>query len=421
MGEDLEQEGRMAVRTPMQWSAGPQRRLLHGPRATASSAGRPRAATDPSTSTSPTSAVTPTRCGPSCTRSSRAYRSCPELGWGEFRAARPAGPLGPRPLLHHRRRLRGGAAQPGRPSRSRPVSAGGRPRVDLVDLLGSGRHGDRRRRGPRRHPRGVRLPLAAGPRRGAAAPALSLLTSPREAVATTVAPCAPAPPSWPSPWPPPSPSRAARATVATRAADPGVPGAGARRRARPAGHQPRRHLHPRGDGAAQQGGRRLGGQGHRPVHPAVVQGHAQRDHPRGDRHGGRHRGRAGRLHEVLHAGLRQDRPQATTAPPTRPSCSTSRPGVTSLSTRPPTPRRAPRQRDGSDVLDTFTGTVPGSAVADLFVIGDKSGTFDITYGVTDTDHELRTVAPQGTLLRRLDRDLLAPPQRLAEPVAITRP
>ena len=32
MGENLAAKGRLAVRTPMQWNAGPQRRLLHRPR-----------------------------------------------------------------------------------------------------------------------------------------------------------------------------------------------------------------------------------------------------------------------------------------------------------------------------------------------------------------------------------------------------
>ena len=31
MGENLDAEGRLAVRTPMQWTVRPQRRLLHAP------------------------------------------------------------------------------------------------------------------------------------------------------------------------------------------------------------------------------------------------------------------------------------------------------------------------------------------------------------------------------------------------------
>ena len=62
MGEDLDAEGRLAVRTPMQWTSG--RNGGFSPAAAAASCpGRwSAAASRPSTSTSPTSATTPTRC-----------------------------------------------------------------------------------------------------------------------------------------------------------------------------------------------------------------------------------------------------------------------------------------------------------------------------------------------------------------------
>ena len=62
MGEDLDLEGRMAVRTPMQWTAGAQRRLLRRPAAPAAPAGGDRRLRARSSSTSPTSGTTPTRC-----------------------------------------------------------------------------------------------------------------------------------------------------------------------------------------------------------------------------------------------------------------------------------------------------------------------------------------------------------------------
>jgi lipoprotein LprG len=96
-------------------------------------------------------------------------------------------------------------------------------------------------------------------------------------------------------------------------------------------------------------------------------------------------------------------------------------GVTSLVDKTSGLARGPKQRDGSDVLDTFTGTVPGSAVADLFVIGDESGTFDITYGVTDTDHELRKVVLEGPFYAGSTATYTLHLKRLAEAVAITRP
>ena len=83
MGEDLAVDGRMAVRTPMQWSAAAQRRLLDG---------RPAAA-DP--------AVVTGACGPEhvnvvaqmhdpdslwsfMRKLISIRRTCPELGWGTW-------------------------------------------------------------------------------------------------------------------------------------------------------------------------------------------------------------------------------------------------------------------------------------------------------------------------------------------------
>ena len=82
MGENLDIDGRMSVRTPMQWTAGenggfssaPRRRL---PRPV------PTGVCGPSTSTWPTSATTPTRCGRSSSASSRRYRQSPEIGWSD--------------------------------------------------------------------------------------------------------------------------------------------------------------------------------------------------------------------------------------------------------------------------------------------------------------------------------------------------
>ncbi len=96
-------------------------------------------------------------------------------------------------------------------------------------------------------------------------------------------------------------------------------------------------------------------------------------------------------------------------------------GVTSLIPRTTNPVQAAKQRDGSDVLQTFTGTVPGDAVADLFVIGDRSGTFDVTYGVTEGTKELRTVVLKGPFYAGSTATYTVHLTGLASPVAITRP
>lgn len=52
-------------------------------------------------------------------------------------------------------------------------------------------------------------------------------------------------------------------------------------------------------------------------------------------------------------------------------------------------------RRGSEVLATYSGTLPGAVVADLLVVGDRSGTFAVTYGVLAEGNQLRTVQLKG--------------------------
>jgi lipoprotein LprG len=69
-------------------------------------------------------------------------------------------------------------------------------------------------------------------------------------------------------------------------------------------------------------------------------------------------------------------------------------GLTTLLTATQSPVAGDKVRAGSEVLTTIKGTVPGSAVADLFLIGDRNGTFDVTYALTD-DQQLRQVTITG--------------------------
>jgi lipoprotein LprG len=96
-------------------------------------------------------------------------------------------------------------------------------------------------------------------------------------------------------------------------------------------------------------------------------------------------------------------------------------GVTSLIGKTQNPVKGGQVRDGSDVLNTFTGTVPGAAVADLFVIGDRNGTFGVTYGLTDTTSELRSVVLKGPFYAGSTSTYTLHLTSLPQPVAITRP
>jgi lipoprotein LprG len=96
-------------------------------------------------------------------------------------------------------------------------------------------------------------------------------------------------------------------------------------------------------------------------------------------------------------------------------------GITSLITKTQDLAKAGTVRDGADVLNTFTGKLPGDAVADLLVTGDRKGTFDVTYGVTRSDKELRSVVIKGPFYPGATSTYTLHLTSLAKAVAITRP
>lgn len=96
-------------------------------------------------------------------------------------------------------------------------------------------------------------------------------------------------------------------------------------------------------------------------------------------------------------------------------------GITALITKTQSPTKASTVRDGADVLNTFTGKLPGAAVADLLVVGDRNSTFDVTYGVTQSGKELRSVVIKGPFYAGATSTYTLRLKSLAQPVAITRP
>ena len=76
MGENLDVEGRLSVRTPMQWSDGPNGGFSTRPGPPARPPAPRRGSSPPSTSTRSSSAATPTRCGTPCAGSSAPTGRC---------------------------------------------------------------------------------------------------------------------------------------------------------------------------------------------------------------------------------------------------------------------------------------------------------------------------------------------------------
>ncbi len=96
-------------------------------------------------------------------------------------------------------------------------------------------------------------------------------------------------------------------------------------------------------------------------------------------------------------------------------------GLTSLMTKTTSPTVSGQVRAGSEVLTTITGTIPGAAVVDLFKIGDRNGTFDVTYGLAQGD-ELRQVTLTGPFFGAgTSSTYVLTLDQYGEPVTITAP
>lgn len=96
-------------------------------------------------------------------------------------------------------------------------------------------------------------------------------------------------------------------------------------------------------------------------------------------------------------------------------------GLTNLLPATSSPTAGRQTRKGSEVLTTVSGTVPGSAVVDLFLIGDRNGTFEATYSLTDAN-QLREVALVGPFFgagTKSSYNLVL--DQYGQPVTITKP
>lgn len=96
-------------------------------------------------------------------------------------------------------------------------------------------------------------------------------------------------------------------------------------------------------------------------------------------------------------------------------------GVTSLLTATQNPAKGPATRKGSEVLTTITGTLAGAKIADLLLVGDRSGTFTATYGITEPGGELRSVDLVGPFYPAAASTYTVTLDKYGEPVDIKKP
>ncbi len=70
-------------------------------------------------------------------------------------------------------------------------------------------------------------------------------------------------------------------------------------------------------------------------------------------------------------------------------------GLTALITYTKDPADAGAKRNGQEVLREITGTIPGSIVGEILNTGDVTGTYQVSYGLSDPDGVLRKASITG--------------------------
>ncbi|MGZ4601072.1 LppX_LprAFG lipoprotein [Oryzihumus sp.] len=96
-------------------------------------------------------------------------------------------------------------------------------------------------------------------------------------------------------------------------------------------------------------------------------------------------------------------------------------GLSTLLTATQNPTLGEKKRQGSEVLQTVKGTIPGKDVVALLGSGDANGTFDATYGITDPGGQLRTISITGPFFSGARSTYTLTLDRYGAPVEISRP
>lgn len=95
-------------------------------------------------------------------------------------------------------------------------------------------------------------------------------------------------------------------------------------------------------------------------------------------------------------------------------------GISALLPQTANPTADGKTRAGAEVLDKISGTLPGSTVEDLFHLGDGTGTYAVSYGITDAD-QLRTASLTGPFFPGVQATYVVTLTDYGAPVEITSP
>lgn len=95
-------------------------------------------------------------------------------------------------------------------------------------------------------------------------------------------------------------------------------------------------------------------------------------------------------------------------------------GISSLLTEATGAKDGGRTRAGSEVLTKVDGTLPGQRIEDLFHLGDGTGSYEVSFGLTEAD-QLRTASLTGPFFPGTTATYVLTLTDYGKPVEVTRP
>lgn len=96
-------------------------------------------------------------------------------------------------------------------------------------------------------------------------------------------------------------------------------------------------------------------------------------------------------------------------------------GVTTLLTATTNPVRGAQARVGSEIVTTYSGSLPGSVITALLNVGSATAVYAVKFGVVEESSQLRTVELTGPFYAGATSTYVLTLDRYGDPVTITAP
>ncbi|MDQ3526323.1 MAG: LppX_LprAFG lipoprotein, partial [Actinomycetota bacterium] len=96
-------------------------------------------------------------------------------------------------------------------------------------------------------------------------------------------------------------------------------------------------------------------------------------------------------------------------------------GVVSLLSKTDDAEFGEQSREGREIVQEVTGTLPGQAIIDLLNVGEDTATFEVTYALVEEDWQVRTVTLTGPFYPQAESTYTVTLDQYGEPVTVTAP